>query len=133
MKTWPPVSLRHLPQVAFASAAEHPPLHVKPPVDVIDAVNDGVRFLGRFDAVLPVVGAALIVAVGDQDQRFSANFALQLFVRRQIDGVEQQRAFWRPVCGTGPCVRNRAMPIIGVWPSPRKSFIAAVSSRGELV
>src|SRR5690348_2607889 len=81
----------HLAEFAF-SASAHAEGTVGAGVGIIDAVDHGVGFLGGFDGLVAGEAAALVHAVGDHDDHFTADFAFKLLVGREVNGVVEDGA-----------------------------------------
>ena len=85
---------RHFPELALATAAEtHHPSRIESVVNVIDAVDDCVCPLRLLDRGFDVVSAALIFAVGNQDQRLTPDLSFQLLVGGEVNRIIEQRSF----------------------------------------
>jgi hypothetical protein len=103
--------LRYLTKISFvASSTERnsTTARIKPMVDVVDAIYDGIAALRGFNGATTVVGAALIRAVRNQNQRLAPYFVFQLLAGCQLNRIEEQRPLRRSNRWNGAAVGNRA-------------------------
>src|SRR5260370_34235219 len=66
-------------------------LHIKRAIDIVEAVYYGIGPLRCLDGLLDAVRAALILAVGNQNERLPAHLSLELIGRRKHNGIVQDR------------------------------------------
>jgi hypothetical protein len=69
---------------------------------VVDAVDDGVGLLGGLDGLVAGHAAALVHAIGDDDDDFAAHLGFQLFAGGQVNGVVEHGAAGIANSGHGP-------------------------------
>ena len=78
---------------AVAHGVHAPP--VKAAIGNQQNINDGVGLLRGFDGALKLLHAALVFAIGKNDDGLAAGLLLQLLMRGTVDSVVEQRALRR--------------------------------------
>ncbi len=76
-------------QISVAGCAK---TAVGSPIDVVDAVDNGVGLMRSFQGLTQFHAASHIHPVGDEDDRLAAHFAFQLLIGCQVYGIKQDGA-----------------------------------------